>query len=182
MFKKAAIAASVAALAGIGQAAWSASPATTPMTVSASVANNCIISTAPTFAFGAYDPVSTNLVAALDVSTTFAIKCTKNSTGVAVGFTDGGFFTTTRRLSDGAGTPSFLDYELYHPSAVGAAATCPYSTRWGSVPGTDTFAVGSTNFTTGGTAVTVRVCGRIPGAQDAASGAYNDSVTLQVNF
>jgi spore coat protein U-like protein len=182
MLKKVAIAMTAVALVGIGQAAWSASPATSNMSVSASVANNCTISSAPTFAFGTYDPVATNLVANLDVNTTLAIKCTKNATGVSVGFNDGANFSATRRLSDGGGTPTFLNYDLYQPTAVGVAATCPYTTRWGAAIGTDTVAVGSANFSTSATAVTLRVCGRIPGAQDAATGSYNDTVQLQVNF
>ncbi|HYL88117.1 MAG TPA: spore coat U domain-containing protein [Burkholderiales bacterium] len=183
MFKKIAIASAAAALFGIGQCA-SAGQTTNTMNVTATVNANCSVTTAPSDYTGTYDPVSANATTpAGDLLFTQAIifKCTKNSAGVTVGINPGLHNSSGRRLAD-TGAVNFLNYELYQPSGVGGAATCP-NTQVYSQAGVGLFAVGSANFATGGTNVTVNICGKVPGAQDVpATGAYTDAVVVNVNY
>src|SRR5258708_39806074 len=75
--------------------------------VTASVANNCTISTLP-LAFGSYDPVVANASTALDGTGTVTIACTKGATttiGLGLGSNASG---STRRRTDGPGT--YLTY------------------------------------------------------------------------
>src|SRR5438552_11487927 len=89
--------------------------ATSTLNVSMGVSNNCTISTAAV-AFGAYDPVVANAAAALDGTGTVTIACTKN-TAATIGLGLGSYASgAQRRMSDGAGTPSYANYELYQDS------------------------------------------------------------------
>ncbi len=159
----------VAALVAAPLAA-NAGTATGTLTVTASIAKNCTVSS-PTLAFGAYDPVVANLAANLDQSTTITLTCTKNASGVTLGFGNSanaptGCSAPQRCMLSGAS--DYLNYQLY--SDAGRTAV------W-------TTAIAET--VTGGTTTptTVNVYGRIPSAQDAAVGAaYADSVTATVNF
>ena len=65
MFKKIAIATATAALFSIGQSATAGQTSNT-LNVTANVAANCLVTTAPVDYSGSYDPVSTNAVANLD--------------------------------------------------------------------------------------------------------------------
>src|SRR5437016_6746354 len=57
---------------------WAGS-ASTSLSVTATVSNNCTISTAA-LAFGAYDPIVTHASTALDGTGTVTIACTKGAT------------------------------------------------------------------------------------------------------
>src|SRR5437763_10632655 len=97
---------------------WAGS-ASTSLSVTASVSNNCTISTAA-LAFGAYDPIVTNASTALDGTGTVTIACTKGASttiGLDTGTHSGNASGTTRAMSDGAGSPSYLSYELYQNSS-----------------------------------------------------------------
>ncbi len=176
MFKKIAIA---AAVFGIWQSAWGGNTTPAPILVSAQVNKNCAVSAAPTNPAGiTYDPVSGNVATDATFSATVTFNCTKNSTGVTVAVDNGGHFNAgLRRLSDGQATPTFLNYNLYQPTAVGAGATCT-TTDFSS----GAYAVAQANFTSSTAAVVVKVCGNIPQGQEAIPGTYTDTVNLQVNF
>jgi spore coat protein U-like protein len=144
----------------------SAATATANLAVSATVTNNCTISTAP-LAFGSYDPVAANAASNLDGTGTVVVACTKGTTatiGLGLGANASG---STRRLTDGS---SFLTYELYQDA--------PRITVWGN-SGADLYSPGAApskaarNFT---------VYGRVPANQDVPSGNYNDTVVATVNF
>lgn len=172
---------SAALLLGMVQSA-SAGQVSATMNVSATVSRNCVISTGPANQTGlTYDPVSANLIANNDFTTSVTFNCTKNSTGVTTGITLGSNSPGAglRRLNDG-GTNN-LNYNLYQPAAVGSGASCAYTQAY-DTSGAGLFSVGSSNFTTSTTAVVVKICGRIPGAQDVPTGTYTDSVSVQVNF
>jgi spore coat protein U-like protein len=182
MFKKIAIASAAAALFSIGQGA-SAGQTTNTMNVTATVTNNCLVTTPPTDFTGAYDPVSANASSGADVTFTKSVifKCTKSASGVSVGITNGANFSTTRRLRDGV-TSNYLNYDLYQPSAVGAGGCATPSAQVFSTAGAGLFSVTGGNFTTGATNVTVEICGNIPKGQDAAAASFTDAVVVNVNY
>src|SRR3982751_706462 len=109
----AAVAAALMLLGGSRSARSGSSTST--LNVSMGVSNNCTISTSAV-AFGAYDPVVTNASTALDGTGSVTVTCTKNASatvGLGLGSNASG---TQRRMSDGAGTPSYANYELYQDS------------------------------------------------------------------
>ena len=152
--------------AGFGATA-SAATATANLGVSATVTNNCTISTAAV-AFGSYDPVVAHASTDLDSTGTVTVACTKGSTatvGLGLGSNASG---STRRMSDG-GT-NYLDYELYQDNGR--------TTVWGNAGGS-LYSPGAApskaarNFT---------VYGRVNSNQDVPAGSYNDTVVATVNF
>jgi spore coat protein U-like protein len=144
-----------------------AGSASAPLAISASVANNCTISTLPV-AFGAYDPVVANAIANLDSTGSVAIACTKGAAttiGLNLGTNASG---STRRLTDGAS--DYLTYELYQDSGR--------TTVWGnSGAGLFTPAAAPSK-----TARNFTVYARLFSNQDVPAGSYADTVTATVNF
>jgi spore coat protein U-like protein len=155
-------------LAGGSREAQSGS-ATSSLNVTMGVSNNCTISTTPV-AFGAYDPVVTNAAAALDGTGTVSIACTKNASatvGLALGANAS---ASQRRMSDGAGTPSYANYELYQDT-----------TRL-VVWGTSGAGLLSPTAAPSKAARSFTVYGRVAAGQDIPAGAYTDVVVATVNF
>jgi spore coat protein U-like protein len=153
--------------AGIGSTETTAATATANLGVSATVTNNCTISTAA-LAFGAYDPVVANASTNLDGTGAVIVACTKGSTatiGLGLGGNASG---STRRMGDGAS--NFLTYELYQDSG--------HTTVWGDA-GAGLLSPAAApskaarNFT---------VYGRVTSNQDVAAGSYSDTVVATVNF
>jgi spore coat protein U-like protein len=151
---------------GFGSAA-SAATATANLGVSATVTNNCTISTAAV-AFGSYDPVVAHASTDLDSTGTVTVACTKGATatvGLGLGSNASG---STRRMSDGGS--NYLDYELYQDNGR--------TTVWGNA-GVGLYSPGAApskaarNFT---------VYGRVTGNQDVPAGSYSDTVVATVNF
>ncbi len=144
-----------------------AASASTSLSVSASVANNCTISTAA-LAFGAYDPVVANAASNLDSTGTVTITCTKGAAstiGLNLGSNASG---STRRLTDGSS--NYLTYEMYQDSGR--------TTVWGnSGAALLTPAVAPSK-----TARNFTVYGRVTSNQDVPAGSYADTVTATVNF
>ena len=184
MFKKIAIAsAAAAALFIIGQASFATSTTNT-MNVSATVSNTCSVTTGPSDYTGTYDPVVANAATpAGDIAFTQSIvfRCTKLASGVTVGITNGNNYSSGRRMQIGA-SGNYLNYDLYQPDVVGAGGSCTGASQVYSTTGLGLFSVGSSNFSTKGTDVTVKICGKIPGGQDAAVGAFTDAVVVNVNY
>jgi spore coat protein U-like protein len=144
------------ALIAVAPAAFAGSQNGT-LTVTASVAANCTISSA-TLGFGAYDPVVTNDVANLDASTTMSVACTKGVAPKITTATAGGTITgpggTLNYLlfSDAGRTTSFVTPGLTMPAAPGKAPQ------------------------------TLTIYGRIAGNQDVGVGAYTGTTLVTVNF
>jgi spore coat protein U-like protein len=145
----------------------SAATATANLGVSATVTNNCTISTAA-LAFGSYDPVVAHASANLDGTGTVTVACTKGATatiGLGLGSNPTG---AVRRMKD-AGT-NYINYELYTDAGR--------STVW-TTSGAGLLATGAApskaarNFT---------VYGRVASNQDVPAGSYNDTVVATVNF
>jgi spore coat protein U domain-containing protein, fimbrial subunit CupE1/2/3/6 len=145
----------------------SAATATANLGVSATVTNNCTISTAA-LAFGSYDPVVANASTNLDGTGTVSVACTKGTTAT-VGLGLGGNASgSTRRMSDGGG--NFLTYELYQDAG--------HVTVWGSAGAglLSPAAAPSKN------ARNFTVYGQVVANQDVTAGSYNDTVVATVNF
>jgi spore coat protein U-like protein len=162
--------AALATLLGITLSSLAASAAneTASLTVSATVTNNCTISTAA-LAFSQYDPVIANASAGLDGTGRVTVACTKGATptiGLGTGSSAAG---TTRRLSDGSGV-NYLTYELFQDSGRTVSWTNAAS---GVLTPLAATSKASRDFT---------VYGRVAGNQDVPAGSYTDSVVATVNF
>jgi spore coat protein U-like protein len=156
-----------AALAAAFGTSASAATATANLGVSATVTNNCTISTAA-LAFGSYDPVVAHASTNLDGTGTVIVACTKGATatiGLGLGSNASG---TVRRMKDG-GT-NYIAYELYQDSGR--------STVWGTAGG----ALLSPGAAPSKTARNFTVYGRVASNQDVPAGSYNDTVVATVNF
>lgn len=155
-------AASVAALALAAPAV--AQSASASFQVSANVLRICTIS-ATAIDFGAYDPVSANDATPADQTGTVTIRCTRG-TAWSVELGQGSNFSGGRRMRLGA-TGEYLGYELYSD----ASRTVVWDA---AAPQTGTAANRSP--------LGLTVYGRVAAGQDAAVGAYLDSVTATINF
>lgn len=143
-----------------------AASATGNLSISATVSNNCTISTVA-LTFGSYDPIVANASTALDNTGTVTITCTKGASttmGLDLGSNASG---STRRMASGS---ERLSYELYQDSSR--------STVWGNS--------GSGLFTPpaapSSAARNYTLYGRVAAAQDVAAGSYADTVVATVNF
>ena len=162
-------AAAVAAIVGITGAAAPvfAATASTNLSVSATVINNCLITTSA-LAFGSYDPVVANSAADLDGTGVVSVACTKGvapTIALGLGSNASG---STRRMTDGSG--HFLTYELYKETGR--------VTVWGAAGG----ALLSTSAAPSKDARDFTVYGRVTAGQDATAGSYTDTVVATVNF
>jgi spore coat protein U-like protein len=157
----------IAILAAAFGPAASAATATANLGVSATVTNNCTISTAA-LAFGSYDPVVAHASANLDGTGTVIVACTKGATstvGLGLGSNASG---SARRMTDGAS--NYLTYELYSDAGR--------TTVWGNA-GAGLYNPGAAPSKT---ARNFTVYGRVTSNQDVPAGSYNDTVVATVNF
>src|SRR3954465_11869223 len=117
MFKKIAIASATAALFGIGQGAWAGATGAQVLTVNASVATNCRVTTGPGTSTPSYDPTTPGGSPVVNFTPTIVFRCTKNTSTVAVSADLGAHNSSGQRrlaLGAAAGGP-FLNYQLYQP-------------------------------------------------------------------
>jgi spore coat protein U-like protein len=162
-----AAAAAALVLGTVGTHPVSALTATANLGATASVANNCTISTG-TVAFGSYDPIVTHASADLDGSGSVTITCTKGATttiGLGLGANASG---SVRRLTDGTG--NYISYELYQETGR--------TTVWGTSGG----ALFTPAAAPSKAARPFSVYGRIVAAQDVPAGSYADTVVATVTF
>ena len=146
--------------------AWAAT-ATANLGVSATVTNNCTISTAA-LAFGSYDPVVAHASTDLDGTGTVIVACTKGATatiGLGLGSNASG---SVRRMKDSGS--NYITYELYRDASR--------STVWGTSGG----ALLSPGAAPSKAARNFTVYGRVASNQDVPAGSYNDTVVATVNF
>ncbi len=147
-----------------------AGSAASNFTVTASVANNCTISTTA-LAFGAYDPVVANASTALDNTGSVTITCTKGvatTIGLNTGSNGANATGTTRAMKSGS---DYLSYEIYQNSGR--------TTLWGNSGG-DAFTPANAPDRNPRTFTSY---GRVPAGQDVPAGtSYTDTVTATVNF
>ena len=143
-----------------------AATATASMPVSATVNNNCTITTNP-IAFGSYDPVVANDSANLDATGAVIIACTKGATTTLGLDTGANASAGSRRV---ASSGNFLTYELFQDSSR--------STVWGNSGG----ALLNSGTSPSKDARTFQVYGRVSGGQDVPAGSYTDTIVATVNF
>lgn len=163
MFRSALVVAALGASAGLALAAGSK---TTDIAVSASVASNCLVSTASTgLSFGVYDPLAEDDNLA---STTFKVKCSKNA-GYTIGLSQGGGAAEDARKMALAGQLA-MNYAIYSDSLR--------TTNWGATAGAATGTGSGLD-----TENTVTIYGKIPKNQyDVGVGAYADTVVATVTY
>jgi len=160
------MAALTVSLAGIA----SATDATASLNVSASVANNCTITTAAVN-FGAYDPIATHASSALNGSGSVTVKCTTGaSAAVKLGQgsnADSGSTAAAplRRMKE-TGSSNYLSYALYSDTNR--------STVWEGSTGV--------SHTGDGTATQLTVYGQVASNQNVPAGSYSDTVVATVTF
>lgn len=148
-----------------------AATASTSLSVSATVANNCTIGTTAVTFPSNYDPVVTHASAPLNSTAgQVTIACTKGSTTPITLNLGSNATGSTRRLTNGAGTPSYLTYELYHDSIGG--------TVWGT-SGANVFTPPAAPSKA---ARSFTVYAQISAGQDVPAGTYTDTVTATVTF
>ena len=165
----------VALLASAGLA--QAGTATASVGVSASVAQNCTITSTPV-AFGAYDPVSGGNITAAG---TVVVACTKAASSLTVGLDNGANYANSSRNLKGSTTSDKLAYSLVQPTSnTGTGATtCPAmnsGTAW-----TTAAPLALTSPTTKA-ARTYNVCGQLASGQDVSVDSYSDIVVATINF
>lgn len=103
-----------------------AGSASSSLSVSASVINNCTIS-ANSLAFGSYDPIVANASTPLNGTGTVTITCTKGAT-TTIGLDLGSNYSgSTRRMVSGG---TYLTYEIYQDSCRASSAMLPFTTRF----------------------------------------------------
>ena len=154
----------------LGMAAFaapaSAQSASDNLSVTATVASNCTITTSPV-AFGAYDPVLANAASPLDGSGSVTVACTRGSSatiGLGLGSNASG---STRRMGVGG---NFIAYELFQEAGR--------TTVWGDAGA----GLLSPSAAPSIAPRTFTVYGRVAAGQDVAAGNYADSVVATVNF
>ena len=143
-----------------------AQTATSNLTVSATVAKNCSITTTAV-AFGSYDPIVANATTPLDGTGSVVVTCTKGSGSridLGLGSNAAG---SVRRMLGGTDT---LTYELYTDTTR--------STVWGAGAGAGQTIATAPNKNPR----TFTVYGRVPAGQDVGAASYADTVVATINF
>jgi spore coat protein U-like protein len=174
----------LASLFGMGAAVLASNPANAGsapanLSVTASVAANCTISTSAV-AFGPYDPIVTNAATALNGNGSVTIACTKGSAPAITLDLGANAVATQRNMKITGGGSDVLGYQLFQPpnTTPGTACTFPGSTVWGtSVAQTFTPTSPASKASR-----TYNVCGTVSAGQDVNVGSYQDTVVATVNF
>ena len=159
-----------AALAAVALAAFNshAGTATANLSVTASIAANCSISTVAV-AFGSYDPIGANSSTALDATGSVVTTCTSGSAPTITldqGANPASGSTASAPVRQMASGANNLGYQLYSDSSH----TSVWADTGVAAPGAD------------GTAQTSSVYGRISGGQNKPLGSYSDTVVATVTF
>lgn len=147
-----------------------AATTTANLSVTATVAANCTVTTSA-LAFGAYDPVNTNLSTALLGTGTISVRCTNGSAATleldqglnaAAGSTAS---APLRRLKSGS---NHLSYSLF--------SDAPRTVVWA------TGGPQSVSHTGTGNVTALTVYGSVAAGQQVPAGSYSDTVVVTVTF
>jgi spore coat protein U-like protein len=162
----------VAAATVLALSASFAAPAatkTTPMSVSATLVDTCLV-TATSLTFPAYVPTGGTIKA----TSTISLRCTNGvqyGVGLSAGSTSGASYAQ-RLLANGGNT---LQYNIYTSSA--------YSSVWGD--GSGTTQIMSGNAAGFAAPITLTVYGEVPDSatnQAAVPGTYNDTIVVVLTY
>lgn len=167
----------LAAIAALGSltcilpSAANAGSASTPVTVSATVTQNCTISTTTNVGFGSYDPVT--ISAAITTNGVVRVTCTKGASGITLTLNGGSNSASATapdtRAMKGTTNANYLSYDIYEDSG--------YATRFPTTAVAETVSGGIT------TPTNVTLYGKIKAAaQDVSVDSYSDTVQATVNF
>lgn len=151
---------------------FTASSPVVSLSVTASVAAKCIVSSTAAVAFGAYDPIVTNASTGLDLTGTgtVGVKCTPgNGSSIAIASSANNSGNQRRMAGPGG---AFLNYALYSDSG--------FTTAWGD--GSNGASALTVTGATNASERTYTVYGVVPKGQDINVGSYSDSVNVTVNF
>jgi spore coat protein U-like protein len=172
MFKKTLLAAAALSFGGFAMTA-AAGTQTTTFQVTATVINDCIISSS-NIAFGNYDPTATT--ATTNSAGAVTAKCTKgDSVSVALGqgANSGTGSTAAVPVRQMASGTNLLPYHIYIASTG--------TTEWGTgTVGTNEPAAQTS--TSVNTALSFPLYGSIPAGADVPAGSYTDSVVATVTY
>lgn len=146
--------------------------------VQVQVQGNCTVTAPANANFGAQTPlVTTNLTVEGQVT----LRCNAGAAPV-MAVNNGGNFSGTRRMSDGAATPAFVAYAVKQPTISGTNFTvCPAfggGTAWTSASTLNASAA----FASSGGNRTVRVCFETTVDENTAIATYTDTVAVSVTF
>jgi len=176
-----------AAVAGglvVAGPSW-AGTASQNVTVAATVNQVCKISTTGVSFAVPYDPVvthtSTDLQNTGGADGKVSVTCTKSSTSISVDLDQGGNYASTERHMIGSGTSDLLIYRLYKPSAGTAAASCAFTTLWGSTAGGTAFSATPASWSPT-SANDFYICASVPQAQNISADSYSDTVSATVTY
>ncbi|MDB9308651.1 spore coat U domain-containing protein [Aphanizomenon sp. CS-733/32] len=177
MIRRFALASAILIAASSAVSVVSAAPAmagtaTSDLTVSSNVVNNCTISTS-SINFGNYDPISDNASSDLIGTGSVTVTCTSGASATitldaganpANGSTNA---LPLRRLSNG--TTGYLNYYVVFQSGISVA-------YWGNTADTGVSHTGT------GSASELNPIGTIPSGQNVPAGSYADTVVATVTF
>lgn len=139
------------------------------ITVSATVAANCIITSAPNLGFGTFNDVSGNTG-----TSALKVRCSKG-TPYAVKLSEGGSASFTQRLLyNGVNT---LAYNLYTTGA--------FSSIWGDGVGGGVAVTGTGTGLSSAGEFTHTIHGQLPNSDanlDAPPGSYTDAIVVTVEY
>jgi len=180
MFKKSFLYLSVALVFSTLPGVVLAGTASSFVPVSASVTQNCGISTTAALAFATYDPIGINATAALNATGQISVACSKGAVGLTIGMDNGTHVAGVQRQMIGGVATNLLQYNIFQPpsNTPNTACTFPGTTAW-TATGT-----GLLTLTSAPSKVTriYNVCGTIPGGQDVAADTYSDTINASINF
>lgn len=169
---KASFAIATIALAGIAGTA-AAGNKTATLSVTATVAGSCEISTTPV-AFGIYDPTSTIPTRETGAVTLTCVKDLTSAVSLDLGVQPNG----TVRNMKGTGA-EVLSYQLYQPIVGSTSCNGSETTVWGDGDNGSKFQVPAAP---DATARTYIICGQIGSGQNVSPDTYSDTVTAKVEF
>jgi spore coat protein U-like protein len=145
------------------------------LAISATVIDNCAISSATALSFGAYDPAVANRTGGgADLAAgngALAITCTRAAStaiGLSQGLSPASGSTDAAPLRQLRSGNAVLGYRLYQDAGT--------HTVWGNAPGSQLQRIAS------GRSESVQVYGVIPKGQDVPAGNYGDLVVVTVTF
>ncbi|MBA8880828.1 Csu type fimbrial protein [Phyllobacterium myrsinacearum] len=154
----------LAAVLGFSSPAFAAT-ATGSFGVHITIESSCVVVSASDMTFANTGVITANV----DSTSTLSVQCT-NTTPYSIGLnigTGSGATVAVRKMTGPAAAT--INYSLYSEATR--------TTVWGNTPTTDTVAGTGT-----GAAQPYTVYGRVPPQTTPATGTYNDTITVTVNY